>query len=224
MPLIIGYLRPDMNGQNVQSQLDQLKAAGVTKIFQEQPAGTKRSRLQLNKLMTDVRDGDTVVVTSLDRIAHNTKHLLEIVESLNAAGVIFKVIDNGIDTSTPHGEVMRMLLGTIADFERQIVQESQAVGIAKAKREGRYKGRKPTARAKADEVLALNAQDLTRQKIADQLGIGVASVYRILKDHATSQKKRKKPLKKPVDKQRRVERKPTHKSTLEPVGEQLSFF
>jgi DNA invertase Pin-like site-specific DNA recombinase len=160
------------------------------------------------------------MVTSLYRIADNTKHLLEIVESLNAAGASLKIIDNGIDTSTPHGDVIRVLLGAITDFERQVVRERQAMGIAKAKQAGLYKGRKPTAVAKTDEVLALNAQDLTRQKIADQLGIGVASVYRILKNHTKPKKTRKKAQKKPVDKPKRVERKPTR----EPEAEQLSFF
>ena len=220
MTRIIGYLRPDTNGQNVQSQLDQLKATGATKIFQEESVGTKRDRPQLDKLMADVRGGDTLVVTSLDRIAHNTRHLLEIVESLNSAGASLKVIDNGIDTSTPHGEVIRMLLAAIADFERQILRESQSVGIAKAKREGRYKGRKPTAMAKTDEVLALSEQGVTRQKIADQLGIGVASVYRILKNQTIPKITRKKVQKKPVDKPKRVERKPKR----EPDAEQLSLF
>lgn len=220
MPNIIGYLRPGIDGQNVQSQLDHLKAAGAVKIVQEKPAGTKRNRSQLDNLIADARVGDTVVVTSLDRIAHNTRHLLEVVESLNAVGAIFKVLDNGIDTSTPHGEIIRMLLGAITDFERQVVRERQAMGISKAKQAGRYKGRKPTAMAKTDEVLTLNAQGLTRQKIADQLGIGVASVYRILKNHTKPKKTRKKVPKKPVDKPKRVERKPTR----EPDAEQLSFF
>ena len=199
MTRIIGYLRPENNGEKVQLQLDQLNAFGATEIFEEPLAGKKRDRPLLDQLMADVQDGDTLVVTSLDRIAHNTKHLLEIVESLHAAGASLKVIDNDIDTSTPHGEVIRMLLGAIVDFERQRLRESQAVGIATAKQEGRYKGRKPTAMAKADEVLALNAQGLTRQKIADQLEIGVASVYRILKNHSVAQQKPKKPLSKRVN-------------------------
>ena len=220
MPSKTGYLRPDINGQNVQSQLDLLKASGASKIVQEKPAGTKLDRPQLDKLISGARDGDSVVVTSLYRLADNTKHLLEIVESLNAAGASLKIIDNGIDTSPPYGEVIRVLLGAITDFERQVVRERQAVGIAKAKQAGRYKGRKPTAMAKTDEVLALNTQGLTRQKIADQLGIGVASVYRILKNHTTPKKIRKKVQKKPVDKPKQVERKPTR----EPEAEQLSLF
>ena len=220
MPRIIGYLRPDIDGQNVQSQLERLKTSGSSKIVQEKPAGTKRNRSQWDNLIADVQTGDTVVATSLYCIADNTKHLLEIVESLNTAGASLKIIDSGIDTSSPQGEVLRVLLGAIADFERQVVRERQAAGIAKAKQAGHYKGRKPTAMAKTDEALALNAQGLTRQKIADQLGIGVASVYRILKNHSTPKKTRKKEQIKPVDKPKRIERKPTR----EPDAEQLSFF
>lgn len=217
---IIGYLRLDVNEKNLQSQLDQLKAAGATKIIKEQVACAKRDRPQLDKLMQDIQAGDTLVVTSLDRIAHNTKHLLDIVESLNSAGATFKVIDRDIDTASPHGEVLRMLLRAITDFERQMVRARQAEGIDIAKRKGRYKGRKPTAMAKADEVLVLNAQGITRQKIADQLGIGVASVYRILKNQATAEKKRRNPPRKTVVKPKRVVRKP------KPVPDygQLSLF
>jgi len=220
MSNIIGYLAPDLNGESVPSQIDQLNAAGANKIFREHFSGTKGDRPQLDQLLADVRDGDTVVVTSLNRIAHNTRHLLEIVESLDASGVTFKVIDHGLDTSTPDGKVIRMLLGAIADFERQKVRESQALGIAKAKREGRYKGRKPTAMAKTDAVLALNDQGLTRQKIAEEVGIGVASVYRILKNNTIPKKTLKKVQKKSVDKSKRVKR----KSTREPPSEQLSLF
>ena len=202
------------------SQLDKLKAAGATRIVQEQAAGVRRDTPQLDKLMEGVRDGDTVIVSSIDRIAHNTRHLLEIVESLNAAGASLKVIDSGIDTASPHGEVIRILLGAITDFERKIVRQRQAEGIDIAKQQGRYKGRKPTAMAKTDEVLALNVQGLTRQKIADQLGIGVASVYRILKNQAMPEKKRKTPLKKNVVKPKRVERKPK----AVPDTGQLSMF
>ena len=220
MSRIIGYLRAEVHEENILAQREQLKAAGVIQIFQEQPADAKRDRSQLDRLMADVRDGDSVVVTSLDRIAHSTRHLLEIVETLTAAGASLKVIDNDIDTSTSEGLVFRRLLGAINDFEGQVVRQRQAEGIARAKREGRYRGRKPTARAKTDEVLALNAQGLTRQKIADQLGIGVASVYRILKRHKAAEKTRQMIQKKPVAKPKRAER----QRKPEPDTGQLSLF
>jgi DNA invertase Pin-like site-specific DNA recombinase len=224
MSCVYGYLRYDVNEQNVDHQLDQLKANGAIETFKEKPSSRQRSTTQLNRLMSVVKEGDTIVVTSLDHIAHNTKHLLEIMESLYADGVSFKVINSTIDTSSSHGDVIRMLLGEIVEFERQVVRERQFLGIAKAKKEGRYKGRKPTARAKTEEVMALNKQGLTRQKIADELGIGVASVYRILKTN-TEQKKpprkiAKKSEKTPIDKQKPIKRKPTRDDDTE----QLSFF
>jgi DNA invertase Pin-like site-specific DNA recombinase len=220
MPCITGYLRISNDGLNVPSQIERLKTSGASKIVQENPSVKKRNRSQLDNLIANVQPGDTVVATNLHSIADSTKHLLEIVESLHAAGASLKVIDNDIDTSTPQGDIMQALLGAITSFERQVVRERQAAGIAKAKQAGRYKGRKPTAMAKADEVLALNSQGLTRQKIADQLGIGVASVYRILKKQSTPKVMLKKTPKKPVDKPKRIKRKPTPQQP----AEQLSFF
>jgi len=174
--------------------------------------------------MAEVEEGDTVVVASFDHIAYSTKHLLEIMESLNAAGVTFKAINNDIDTSTSHGKAMQAFLGTIVEFERKVLRETKTARIAKAKKEGRYKGRKPTARAKSDNVMALNEQGLTRQKIADELGISVASVYRILRTNAETQKPCKKMSKRSenalIDKQNRG----MHKPTRNEEAEQLSFF
>ena len=224
MANIIGYLRIGLNEKNIHPQVDLLKAVGASKIYLEKTSDKKEHTPQLENLMSEVQEGDTLVVTSFDRIARNTKHLLEVIESLYAAGVAFKSIDNNIDTSSSNGEIIRTLLRALIDFEHQVVKERQSVGIAKAKKEGRYKGRKPTARAKADEVLALNKRGLTRQKIADELDIGVASVYRILKDNIESKKQlrkiTKKPPKTPTDKQKRVKRKPTCDDKVE----QLSFF
>jgi len=225
MPTILGYARPGSTALSMQEQIDRLTASGASKIFQEQTTNPRQNRLQLNRLIASVSAGDTVVVTGLDRIARNTRHLLDLFETFSTAGASLKVLDCGIDTSTPNGELLRMLLGVITDFERQMLRESQAEGIAKAKREGRYKGRKPTARAKTDEVLSLSAQGVTRQKIADELGIGVASVYRILKNNklkpkVSTKKVSQKLEKKPVEKPKRAERKKKPESS----AEQLSFF
>ncbi|ORJ61608.1 recombinase family protein [Geothermobacter hydrogeniphilus] len=179
---VIGYARVSTTGQKLDVQLQALKEAGATKIFQEKVTGVKRNRKQLQSMLDYIREGDTVVVTKLDRIARSTRHLLEITDTLKETGVTFKVLNNNLDTSTPNGKLMLTMLGAIAEFEREMMLERQAEGIAKAKEEGRYKGRKPTARAKAKEVYDLADKGLTRQAIADELGIGVASVYRILKD------------------------------------------
>jgi DNA invertase Pin-like site-specific DNA recombinase len=220
MSRVIGYVRPSSGGQSVQAQSELLKAAGASKIYQEQADKLKHDRPQLDILLAAVNEGDMVITTSLDRIARNTKHLQALIESLSAAGVTLRVLDSDIDTSQLNGETLRTLLGIISQFERQVARERQSEGIAKARREGRYKGRKPTAMAKAEEVLELNEQGLTRQKIADELGIGVASVYRILQKNKFPKKTHKKVQKKSVDKPKRDVRKIFH----EPEPEQLSFF
>jgi len=179
---IIGYARVSTKDQNLDTQLTQLQHAGVGKIFQEKASGVKEDRPELISMLDYVREGDTVVVCKLDRIARSTKHLLSIVETLEKKGVAFKVLNINLDTSTPTGKLMLTMLGAIATFEREMMLERQMEGIREAKRKGKYIGRKPTARAKSDQIFSLLEEGKTKQKIADELGIGIASVYRIIKE------------------------------------------
>ena len=178
---IVGYARVSTVGQRLDAQLGQLQQAGAERIFQEKVSGVKRDRPELQAMLDFIREGDTVIVTKLDRIARSTKHLLDIVDSLQGKGVDFKALNINLDTSTPTGKLMLTMLGAIATFEREMMLEGQSEGIERAKREGKYNGRKATARAKAPEVKKLAQTGMTKQKIADQLNIGIASVYRILK-------------------------------------------
>ena len=180
----IGYARVSTEGQSLDVQLEQLHQAGCAKIFREKESGAKQDRPQLTALLDYVREGDTVTVCKLDRIARSTKHLLETVEKLENKGVAFKVLNINLDTSTPTGKLMLTMLGAIAEFERSLMLERQKEGIEKAKRAGRYKGRKPTAKEKTPQVQELLHKNpkITKQAIADELGIGVASVYRILQE------------------------------------------
>ncbi len=182
MSACIGYARVSTVGQSLETQLEQLEQAGAKKVYREKVSGVKEDRKELAALLDYVREGDTVIITKLDRIARSTRHLLEIVDQLKAKGVAFKVLNINLDTSTPTGKLMLTMLAGIAEFEREMMLERQAEGIAKAKDEGKYKGRKPTAKAKAPKVIELNKQGMTKQAIADELGIGIASVYRILKE------------------------------------------
>ena len=122
-----------------------------------------------------------VLVTKLDRLARNTRHLLEISEYLQSKRVALRILNLGINTSTPTGKLMLTMIGAIATFERELMLERQAEGIELAKQRGVYKGRKPTAMAKGNEVLALLARGLTKAETARQAGISVSSVQRILK-------------------------------------------
>lgn len=179
---VIGYARVSSVGQSLDVQLDQLKAMGVDKVFAEKASGADAKRVELAKLIDYVREGDVVVACKLDRLARSTKHLLEIVDQLKAKGVALKVLNIDLDTSTPTGKLMLTMLAGIATFEREMMLERQADGIAKAKEAGKYLGRKPTAKAKSAEVLELLEQGMTKEAVAEKVGIGVASVYRIAKE------------------------------------------
>jgi DNA invertase Pin-like site-specific DNA recombinase len=149
------------------------------KIFSEQVSSVAQ-RPQLEAALDYLRDGDALVVTKLDRLARSGAHLVAIGERLHSKGVTLKVLDQAIDTSTPTGRLMFNMLGSIAQFERELMLERQREGIAKAKAAGKYKGRKPTAKAKTPEIKRLMADGIGPTAIARQLGISRASVYRFL--------------------------------------------
>lgn len=182
---IIGYARVSTKDQNLDSQIKQLEDAGAGKIYQEKASGVKENRPELTTMLDYVREGDTVVVCKLDRIARSTRHLLSVVDFLQNKGVEFRVLNINLDTSTPTGKLMLTMLGAIATFEREMMLERQMEGIQEAKRNGKYKGRKPTARAKSAAVLKMIREGKSKNYIANELGIGIASVYRIVRDSIT---------------------------------------
>ena len=179
----LGYARTSTVEQKagLDAQLRDLNAAGAEKLFVEQVSSvavTKRD--QLVAALDYLRDGDTLIVAKLDRLARSVAHLLQIVDQINAKGASLQILNLGIDTGTPTGKLMLTMLGAIAEFERAIMLERQREGVAKAKAEGKYKGRRPTARAKSAEALALWALGTGATVIAERLKISRKSVYRIL--------------------------------------------
>lgn len=181
--MLIGYARTSTIDQSngMEAQLDELEKLGCEKIFHEQVSSVEH-RPELKAALEFCREGDTFVVTKLDRLARSVQHLWQTVDKLEGKGVYLKIQDMGVDTSTPTGRLMLTLLGGIAQFEREVMLERQREGIARAQAAGKYKGRKPTAREKSDDVLRLKAEGLGASKIAGTLGISRASVYRILND------------------------------------------
>jgi DNA invertase Pin-like site-specific DNA recombinase len=179
--MLIGYARTSTLEQEAgfEAQLRELKALGCEKVFQEQVSSVA-SRPQLEAAIEFSRQGDTLAVTKLDRLARSVTHLGRIIETLEGKGVALRILNLGIDTATPTGRLMLNVLGGVAQFEREMMLERQREGIAKAKAEGAYKGRKPTARARAAEIQALAAEGLSMAKIASRLEIGVGSVHRVL--------------------------------------------
>jgi DNA invertase Pin-like site-specific DNA recombinase len=177
----VGYARTSTTGQvaGFETQLAELAQAGCEKVFQEQVSSVA-PRAQLEGALDFIREGDLLVVCKLDRLARSTQHLLEIADRVKRKGADLKILNLGIDTSTATGKLLLTLIGAIAQFERENMLERQREGIAKAKTEGKYKGRAPTARAKTTEARTLKAEGLGATEIAKRLGIGRASVYRVL--------------------------------------------
>jgi DNA invertase Pin-like site-specific DNA recombinase len=179
--MIVGYARTSTVEQTAgfEAQERDLKAAGVEKVFAEQVSSVAE-RGQLEAALDYARDGDVLVVTKLDRLARSIRDLCGIVDRLTAKGVSLRILGMGLDTATANGRLMLNVLGSVAQFEREVMLERQREGIAKAKGEGKYKGRAPTARAKTADIRRLAVAGATRESIAAELGVSVRSVYRAL--------------------------------------------
>lgn len=178
----IGYARTSTTDQHagLDAQLRDLTNAGVEKMFSEQVSSVAK-REQLEAAIDFAREGDTLIVTKLDRLARSIPDFVRISGLLETKKVTLKILTLDLDTSSPTGKLMLNLLGSIAQFERELMLERQREGIAKAKGEGKYKGRVPTARNRASEVLALREQGKTIQQIVEATGISRASVVRIMR-------------------------------------------
>lgn len=138
----ISYIRVSTTEQNTDSQKAILGNIKIDKTFEESISGKNTDRPKLKEMLEYVREGDTVYIRDLSRLARNTKDLLDIVEYLNNKGVALKSIKENIDTSTNFGKLMITFLGAIYEFERANLLERQRDGIAVAKKQGKYKGRK----------------------------------------------------------------------------------
>jgi DNA invertase Pin-like site-specific DNA recombinase len=178
-----GYARASSADQNTSIQVAALKAAGCEVIRAEKRSGTSREgRVELATLLEFVREGDVLMVTRVDRLARSIGDLQDIVRALKAKGVALKATEQPIDTSTAAGKAFLDMLGVFAEFETNLRRERQLEGIAKAKEAGVYKGRPATIRP--EEVAALKAEGMGASEIARRLGIGRASVYRLLGEPA----------------------------------------
>ena len=181
--MIIGYGRTSTLEQRagLEAQERELGAIGVDRLFTEQTSSVG-ARPQLEAALDYLRDGDTLLVTKLDRLARSVRDLIAIVDRIGRKGASLRILAVNLDTATPTGKLMLNIFGAVGQFEREMMLERQREGIAKAKGEGKYKGRKPTARAKSAEVRRLASEgELTREAIAERLGISEASVYRALR-------------------------------------------
>ena len=187
--MLIGYGRTSTVEQiaGLDAQVRDLKEAGAEKLFQEQTSSAG-PRGALDATLDFARAGDVLLVTKLDRLARSVADLAAIIKRLDDKGVSLRILAMGggtMDTGTPTGRLTVNMLGAVAQFERELMLERQREGIAKAKGAGRYKGRAPTAMAKAEIVRAMSHAGKRPSVIAREVGIGRASVYRILSNRVS---------------------------------------
>lgn len=150
----IGYIRVSTQEQNTIRQEVLMKSLGVDEIYIDRMSGKNANRPELQKMMEYVRKGDTVIVESISRFARNTRDLLELVEKLTAKGVEFVSRKEAIDITTPTGKFMLTVFGAVAELEREYILQRQREGIAIAKEQGKYKGRKPIDAPEFEQVTA----------------------------------------------------------------------
>lgn len=178
--MIVGYARTSTSDQiaGLDDQIRQLTENGCEKIFSEHESGVKSDRPKLLSAIDFIREGDIFVVTKPDRLARSATNLLELVKNIQDKAAEVRILSLGVDTTTPAGKLMLTVLAGMAEFERDLMLERQRAGIARAKAEGRYKGRAPVARRKAGEIARMRAEGMTAPAIAKALGISARSVYR----------------------------------------------
>ena len=184
--MIIGLARTSTLEQvaGLEAQIRDLEAYGCEKLFTEQVSSVAE-REQLDAALGALRPDDKLVVTKLDRLARSVQHLGKIIERVNNADAALVVLDMGgaaVDTSSSTGKLILNVMSSVAQFEREMMLERQREGIAKAKAEGKYKGRKPTARAKIDMVKLALDQGVSKAQICRDLEISKTSLYRIIGD------------------------------------------
>jgi len=178
---IVGYARVSSTGQNLEAQIELLKEAGVTKIFEEKKSGTTvDSRVELELALDYVREGDTFMVTRLDRCSRSTADLYKIIQQLEKEGVEFKALQQDFDTSSSTGKLMMGILAVIAEFETDLRKERQAEGIKSALERGVKFGAKAkmTDEQVVEAIAMQKTGEFTNQQIAEKFEVGRSTLLR----------------------------------------------
>lgn len=174
-----GYARVSTKDQNLDTQIEQLEAAQVDRIFQEKVSGTTTTRPQLDQLLATLRTGDTVTVARLNRLGRNSAHIMQLVADFNAKGVRFVALDLGIDTATTTGRLILGIFAALAEYDRESIRERAAAGIEVAKAQGKHLGR-PTGVDQTALKKVKSAMDagMSIKKTVELTGISITSVKR----------------------------------------------
>ncbi len=178
--MIFGYARISTSEQHLDGQRDALEAAGAERVFADTISGTKRDRPELDRLLEQLREGDVVVVTKYDRLARSLMHLLSIVEDIRSRGAGFRSLGEQIDTTTPAGRLIFHVFGSIAEFERERIEERTREGLEAARKRGRVGGRPPALnKAQREEVRRMKAEGRKIVEIARLFNVSENTVRRI---------------------------------------------
>lgn len=185
----IGYARVSTQEQNLDRQLDNLRAAGCMKIYQEKMTGTRTHRPEYDKMLDALRPGDVLVVDSFSRLSRSTKDLLEVVDRLTAADVQLVSLKENLDTTTATGRMMLTMLSALSQFERDLIAERTADGLKAARARGRVGGRPKAGneQTKAAALALYDANTLTNAQIAAQCGVSVATLNRWIAERKRQQ-------------------------------------
>ena len=182
MLMKIGYIRVSTVEQNTIRQETLMEALGVDEIYMDKVSGKNTNRPELQKMLHYVRKGDTVIVESISRFARNTKDLLELVEQLTAKEVEFISQKESIDTSTPAGKFMLTIFAAVAELEREYILQRQREGIAEAKKQGKYHGRKAKIHPDAERVIKRwKEKEITSTAAMQLLGVSKTTFYRMVR-------------------------------------------
>ncbi len=180
--MLVGYARVSTQDQNTELQLDALKAAGCERVYTEKASGAQRERPELRAARDFMREGDTLVVWKLDRLARSIKQLIETVEGLEARKAGFRSLTEAIDTTTSGGRLVFHIFAALAEFERSIIRERTRAGLDAARARGRRGGR-PRSLNETDLAAAramLRDPTITVEEVARRLNVGPATLYRHL--------------------------------------------
>lgn len=179
----VGYARVSTENQNLARQEVLLESLSVEKVYVEKSSGKNTDRDALREMLAFIREGDTVVVESISRLARNTRDLLELIDKFTALGVGFVSQKENIDTATPTGKFILTVFGAIAELEREYILQRQAEGIAIAKANGVYKGRKPIACPDFDLVYSDVCRGvISATRARELLGLSKSSYYRRVRE------------------------------------------
>jgi DNA invertase Pin-like site-specific DNA recombinase/predicted nucleotidyltransferase len=179
---IFGYARVSTDGQTLDAQLEALKAAGCDKVFREKVSGANADRAELTRLLATIDQGDTMIVSRLDRLARSTRDLLNILDTLAQRGATFRSLGDGwADTTTPHGRLMLTVLGGLAEFERELIRLRTGEGRTRAKARGVHMGRPPklTAHQRREALQALANGEATQADLVRRFNVSQSTISRL---------------------------------------------